>query len=58
MADARILHNGQKGRREVIASHREIMLQRSIDRLLAGEVPPEYVTERGNKLKEITKRRG
>jgi len=32
------------------------MLQLAIDKVLAGKAPPEHMTKRGNKVKEVAKR--
>lgn len=40
-------------RRKVMTEHRNAAYDRSLDKLIKGEVPPDYVHERWNKLKEI-----
>jgi hypothetical protein len=39
---------------EVIA-HREVVLERAMQKLIDGEAPPEYVYERRKKLKAVLK---
>ena len=43
----------KRGRKPIIQQHRLTVYLRAFDRYIAGEVPASYVTERGNKLKEI-----
>lgn len=41
------------GRKPIIQQHRLLKYLEAFDRYCKGEVPASYVTERGNKLKEI-----
>lgn len=36
-------------------SHREYVYQKTIGRVLSGELPPEYMATRWKKLKEVRK---
>ena len=43
----------KRGRKPIIQQHRQAKFEEAFDRYMNGEVPASYVTERGNKLKEI-----
>ena len=45
----------KSGRRAIIRQHRLTVFLRAFERYCDGEVPAEYVAERRNKVKEISR---
>ncbi len=43
----------QEAKRKFCIEHRAYVYQKTIGRVLSGELPPDYMRERWDKLKEI-----
>lgn len=43
----------RKRKKQEIKQHREMVYRNALEKLFNGEVPPEYVTERFEKLKQV-----
>lgn len=42
-----------KARKPLVVAHREVQYDKALDGLIKGIIPPAYVAERWNKLKDI-----